>query len=137
MSLYDYFGYSIAGMRTAQGILDTCAAYLAKPENWYGPPAAAKTSSSSSGATFQEYLANAMNERGGEGPGNGGTGNPGQAVPRGYAPVDDLRAGVPWAPQSIMDAIIYAMIAARMYEANARIFAIQNKVVGILINIGK
>jgi len=136
MSLYDYYGYSIAGMREAQRILDQSAAYLAKPENWYGDSCKVE-STPSPYSTFQEYLDNANSDWNGGSSGNGGSGHPGVAVPPGYAPLDDLGVGMGTGPQSIFDAIINALIAVRMYEANARIFAIENKVVGILINIGK
>lgn len=133
MSIYDSFGCSIAGMREAQRILDMCAAYVADPRNWTGEEGQAVTAAES-GMSFAQYLDQANGTRYGQS-------NPGHDSGKlsGNRALAGLGVGtnVDGGPTDIMDAIIKALIAQRMYEANARLFSIQNKVLGVLIHIGE
>ena len=138
MSIYDCFYDSIAGMHRAQGYLDQAARVIADPASW-GMDSAGTSSatSSTSGASFADILSGAMSRNGEGGTGTGGGGNPATYTPPVSSALDGLGVGQGEGPQDIMDAMILALIAQRMYEANARIFAIQNKVVGIIIHLGE
>ncbi len=136
MSLYDYFGHSIAGLQKSQALLDQAAVYVANPANW-GMELPATPSSYYS---FEEYLSNAA------APGNCTSPNRDESRPppppsgRGvtaYTPLAGLGVGEGMAPQFILDAMICALMALRMYQANARMIAIENKVVGIIIHLGE
>ena len=133
MSLYDLFANSIAGMQAARRALDRSAEIVADPRQWgidSGEP--------SGGASFAGILAGQM---GGTGQSREGeTGNstpPVTGAPPGYAPLAGLGVGQSEGPQDIMDAIITALIAEKMYAANARLFAIENKIAGIIIHLGE
>jgi len=135
MSIYDCFFDSIAGMHRAQGYLEQAANYIADPGNWGqdSPPVSPAPATS-----FPAVLANAMRGQGDDG--TGGTGNPGPTPPPVPSAGDGLKGlgvGESQGPNSLLDAMILAMIAQRMYEANARLFAIENKIVGIIIHLGE
>lgn len=133
MSIYDSFGCSIAGMREAQRILDMCSAFVANPANWTGGEGHPETAPES-GMSFAQYLDQANGTK-------YGTSNPGSdsGALSGNKALAGLGTGMSMdgAPTDIMDAITKALIAQRMYEANARLFSIQNKVLGVLIHIGE
>jgi len=126
---------SIAGMQAAQRILDESAAYLADPANWYGEPEKPKAPPYT---TFAEYLANAAAGQGRDGEGTGGhPSTPPATIPPGSMAFDDLGVGAGEGPRDIMDAMLNAIIALRMYEANARMFSIEDRILGIIIHLGE
>lgn len=133
MSIYDCFYNSIAGMHRAEGYLEQAANYLAAPSTWGQDEASVSQPSTS----FAVVLANAMNQQGGRDGETGGDGGPVPYVPSPNKALDGLGVGEGQGPGSIMDAIVLAMIAQRMYEANARMFAIENRIVGIMIHLGE
>jgi hypothetical protein len=140
MSIYDCFYDSIAGMHRAEGYLEQAASYIANPANWYEGSSSSAPATASSETSFSAILSNAMNSKVGQDgePGESG----GSSPPSTYAPptanaLDGLGVGQGQGPDSLLDAMVLALIAQRMYEANARMFAIENKIVGIIIHLGE
>jgi len=135
MSIYDCFFDSIAGMHAAERYLGQAASYIANPGNWGMD--SSSSSIQSADTSFSSVLANAMGQQGAEGgyPGNGG--NPAVYQPPAGNALEGLGVGEGQGPNSLLDAMVLALMAQRMYEANARMFAIENKIVGIIIHLGE
>jgi hypothetical protein len=133
MSLYDYFGHSIAGLRAAEALLDQAARIIADPAQW----GMGSTEEVSPYATFDDYIASAVNDRQQGGVNTGGGIVSAAKLPSGSSMMKDLGVGMGMGPSDILDAMIAALMAQRMYEANARLFDIENRVVGILVHIGE
>jgi len=132
VSLYGYFDHSIAGLRAAEALLDQAARVIADPDQWYG------TAEQQAPSSFNELIATQLTAFGQRGPGPGGAESVKSVLPApGFSMMDDLGVGMQMGPQDLLDAMIALIIAQRMYEANARVFAIENRVVGIIIHLGE
>ena len=132
MSIYDCFFDSIAGLRRAEALLEQATRVIANPETW-----AMGAQETPSYGTFSENLASKIGEQGRNGSGKGGGQEGGGGpVPPSLAALDGLGAGQSQGPMDLLDAMIAAMMAQRMYEANARMIAIENRLVGIIIHLG-
>ena len=131
MSLYDCFFDSIQGLHRAEALLEQAARVIADPSKWASPSYELPSQS------FSNALVTSIGQQG-RGDENKGGGVP-PPVPGAGPPgrLDGLGVGQNQGPLTLLDAMIAAMVAQRMYEANARMIAIENRIVGIIIHLGE
>ena len=129
MALIDMFGSSFAGLARGQRLLEAAARTIADPGSYGLRPAA-------SDAAFHEILHAQLTAFVNAGS-QGRDGDPGTArfVSTPVAP--PAAALMAESGQDFLGAILDMLIARRMIEANARMIAIQNSVVGTIIDLGK
>jgi len=133
MALSDIFASSFAGLRMGLALLESSARTVANPAAWgmAAPPSTSPT-------TFQEMLTVQLAAVAGQG-----------QVLQGGLTQTEMPASTPaqtWQdalthPEiesfDLVGAMINAIIAQRMIEANARLISIENEVVGTIIDLGR
>ena len=126
MALIDMFASSFSGMQNGLSLLQQSARTIADPATW----------GTSSSTAFHEILTAQIAAVSGNG-GRDGEGRPTGTARIVYTRMTPDVQGMAPSGDDLLGAMVNALIARRIIEANARMISIENSVVWTIIDLGK